>query len=198
MNRRNFLKSAAVAAIGFPTIAMALKPIKEPERVRIVGNYVEILSVDELRSYGIRSSTYSATCVDKNGYFCHEKEYSGGEWKDRPFNRFEPFIRKTFVVRSLPQWWIGRYWHNEEESTMRHIKAMVDEFRNDAVWVKNNEVYCIADCIDEIKEKMEYVCFFAYCKVDPVPEEAWPGKWLPVVGGLSKHRYNLYLKQMNE
>jgi hypothetical protein len=156
----------------------------------MIGNYVEILSIDEIRSYGIRSAVYTATCVDRYGRFAHERGYV-----DLP-HESEPFVRATHPVYGMPHWWVGQYWHNKEESTMAHIKQMVDEFRAGKIMTNGGKRYSIADSVKEIKEKMEYVCVFAYCHLDPVEEEAWPEKWMPVVGGLSKYRYHQYLRQL--
>ena len=99
MNRRSFLKSAAIVTVAFPTIALAIsKPLPPKlERVRIIGNYIDIVSVDELVSYGIRSHYYSATCVDYKGRFAHEKGYC--------HDHSEPFVRATHVIHGMPQLW---------------------------------------------------------------------------------------------
>lgn len=184
MNRRSFLKSATVVTIAFPAIALAISnPLpKKLEQVKIIGDYIDILTVNELISYDIRANYSSANCVDYRGRFAHEKDYCG--WCS------EPFVRSIHVVYGMPRLW---YYAKED------VKKVIKYYRDGRVATNpdNGEKHSLENAINDIKEKMEYVCFFAYCHFPEVPEEAWPEKWMPVVGGLSKHRYNLYLKQMN-
>ena len=184
MNRRNFLKSALVTTIAFPTIATAINkpPPLKLERVRIVGNYIDIVSVEELVSYGIRSHYYSASCVDYKGRFFHENGYND--------NHMEPFVRLTHVVRGMP-----RLWYYPE----RDVKRVIEYYRSGRMATNpdNGEKHSLENAINDIRENMEYVCFFAYCHFPGVPEEAWPEKWMPVVGGMSKYRYNNAVRMLN-
>lgn len=191
MNRRNFIKSAAVTAIAFPTIVSAMptkriiQPLPiEPDRIRVQGNYLDILSVEELQSHGIRAAFYSAGCVDSKGVFCGEKGYCD--------KHMEPFVRFTHVIHGpMPHLW----YYPEKD-----VKRVIQYYRDgkEATNPNSGEVHSLENLIADIKRNMEYVCFVAYCHFPAVPEEAWPEKWMPVVGGMSKHRYNRVVKSMND
>ena len=173
MNRRNFIKSAVIASIAVPTVVSAIKlPPAQLERVNPSGNFIDILTIDELKNHGIRAAIYSANCVDSNGVFAHEKGYCD--------EHHEPFIR--FI-------------HPLCRECAPHILAYNEASVESIKWTR---CYNIDKIISKIKESMEYVCLVAYVHCPAVPEEAWPEKWMPVVGGLSKHRYNRIVRTMND
>lgn len=175
MNRRNFIRNVSIAAMGIPVISTGIT-FQSPqlESIQPSGNFIDILSIEELKRCGIRAAHYSANCVDKNGVFGHERGYQDLWVRDS-----EPFVRKLFVLKSTPQIWV----YNETSvKSVAHTRA------------HNSYMNAI---ISEIKEHMEYVCLVAYLHCPAVPTEAWPEKFMPVVGGLSKVRYQQYLKQLN-
>jgi hypothetical protein len=57
--------------------------------------------------------------------------------------------------------------------------------------------WSVEKIVGEIKEKMEYVSMVAYAKLQADKSEGWSEQYIPIVRGLSKYRYNLYLKQLN-
>lgn len=175
MNRRNFIKNTAIISIAVPAMvdAATLKP--NLESVRITGEDIPIFTIEELQQYGLRSAIYSANCVDKNGVFAHETGYQP--------RHSEPFVRKTFVIKTLP-----RLFSKDQVPIV--LGKMRSGLSGNGTWTKEN-------VIEFIRETMEYVCLAWYCECPCLCGKCDGKTWLPVVGGLSKHRYNLYLKQMN-
>lgn len=132
----------------------------EPKSKLFDSETIEILSLNELKNNGIRSAIYSASCVDKNGKFPLDVGFD--------YKHNEPFVRQTYGLECLP------------------ILAPI-----------SGGLLCNIDCIslsknrliNEIKEKMEYVCLVWYVN---------NGKsWIPVVGGLTKHKYQFMVDNMN-
>jgi hypothetical protein len=179
MNRRNFIKSAAVASVAFPTIVSAIKPIEKPERVWTEGDMIEIVPLDWLRICGIRAEYYSANCVDKNGRFAHERGFQDLWLRDS-----EPFVVQSFRLQCMKK----IYSKNPDDA-----KSVVKKIR-----LPSSEFY-VQTIIDEIKEKMEYVSMVAYALCPCLcGRSSCPKYFIPIVSGLSKYRYNLYLKQLND
>lgn len=171
MNRRKFIKSSVIAAISIPTIAVGVIPKPELESIR-AGGYVNILDIEELKSHGIRAAIYSANCVDKYGTFAHETGFKEGS--------DEKFVRKTFVLKSLPEIWVP-------EPIEDHIKILKKDPR------------IVKSVISEIKEHMEYVCLVGYVKAPCLcGNDTCHKHWIPVVGGLTKKRYKIHLQDLNE
>ena len=171
MNRRNFLRTsivASAAAIVIPSFAFKRK------------NYIPILTEDELRDRGIRSSRYYASCVDKNGIFAHESGFD--------VLHYEPFIRKTYVLKCIP----NRLWKSDWKEK-NHILERIRLTSN----LRRNE-YLISNVIDEVKEHMEYVCMIAYCYCEEIPSEAWGERIIPFVMGLSKVDYKRKVKDLSD
>jgi len=185
MNRRHFLRSCAMATVSIPCIGILAKqpspPNLQSDHAHIVGEAVEILSLDEIKPYGIRCAVYCASCVDKNGRFFGDHGYDN--------DHSEPFIRRTFKLHSLPTV------YDERKS---FVMSVLDKMRSGNRF--DGKEYSVEKVIDEIREKMEYVCLIWYCKVPCIcgQRSCHSKYWIPAVGGLSKHRYNLYLDQMNQ
>ena len=148
----------------------------------MTGDYINILTVDELLEYGVRSAIYSASCVDYKGRFAHERGYC--------HDHSEPFVRFAHVVKGLPQLW---YYPKNA------VKLVTEYYRDGSIATNpdTGEKHSLEMAVNDIKEKMEYVCLFAYCHFPAVPEEAWPEKWMPVVGGMSKYRYEQKVRMLN-
>jgi hypothetical protein len=149
------------------------------ETIYPVENFIPVLTEDELIDRGIRSSRCFASSVDKNGIFAHEPEYD--------HEHSEPFIRKTYILKSIP----NRLWKNtwkEKNHILEIIRLTVN--------LRKNE-YLISKVIDEVKEHMEYVCMIAYAYFEEVPSEAWAEKIVPVVMGLPKCKYNKLVENLN-
>ncbi len=191
MNRRHFIKSAAIASVAIPSIAMAIKPSPPKlERVHLRGDYIDIMDVEELQEHGIRAQIYSASCIDSKGTFAGERGYCD--------KHMEPFCRQSHIVKSLPQYWIGKYW-GHSTFTQEQVESVIRDMRRGHFSLrKGDEMWTLTRAIEEIKQNMEYVCLFGYTLFPEVKEEAWPAKWMPVVGGLSKYRYNQMVASMND
>ena len=181
MNRRKFIKSAVIASVATSTIVSALTPIEKPERIHTHGEFYEIIPINWLKPYGIRVAPYSACCVDNNGRFAHEKGYQDEYW------RSEPFIVQSFRLHCLPKL------YSTDPSWTGPIIGKVRSGVN-----LGARSYTVEGIAQEIKSKMEYVSLVAYFLFPGAPSEAWPPCFIPIVRGLSKYRYNLYLKQLNE
>jgi hypothetical protein len=189
MNRRKFLKSCVIASFVAPTVTMSLIPKPELEVINGGHNYIDIFTVDELKSYGIRSATYCASVVDKNGVFAHEPGFLDWDWtKPNPGPKInEPFIRKTFVLKSLPKIY---------EENKKCVDVVLGKMRSGLVgpgsWMEQK-------VIDEIKEHMEYVCLVVYAQAPCLcGRDTCPKHWIPIVGGMSKKRYERHLRELNE
>jgi len=184
MNRRHFIKTAVAAAIALPTISASAEIVNsliltpKPETVRVDGECIHILTIKELRQHGIRSAIYSANCVDRYGKFAHEQGYY-----DLGLGDTEPFVRKTIRLQCLPKIY--------SDDTAR-VMTLIGKIR------AGGQEYSLTNIIEEIKKIMEYVCLVAYAKTPCICGHAsCKPYYIPIVGGLSKYRYQLYLKQMN-
>jgi hypothetical protein len=189
MNRRHFIKSAAIASVITPTIVKGINPVIQPEKVRLpnVEDFINILTIEELQRHGIRSAIYSASCVDKNGRFAHKRGYCDLWLRDSG-----PFVRQTFRIQCLPKV------YSFVDDTP-YIHSIVARVRSGIKLGFGGQEYSRENVIHEIKQKMEYVCLVWYCSIPCLcgRNSCKSKTWIPVVGGLSKHRYNLYLKQLN-
>lgn len=184
MKRRNFIKSIAVATFTFPTIVNSLNIPENIKSIRINSDdWREIIPIEQLKEYGVRASHYSATCVDKNGRFGFERGYSDLWVRDS-----EPFIIKTFKLQCLP-----KIYFTDSKAVLCVIGKV-----NSGVKLDGKE-YSVEKIVNEIKTKMEYVAAVWYCRVPCLcgQQSCKEKTWIPVVRGLSKYRYNLYLKQLN-
>jgi hypothetical protein len=150
------------------------------EKVSIT-DYINILTVDELREHGIRSAIYPASCVDKEGLFAHEEGYCS--------DRFEPFVRRIFVLRCLPKIW---------SSNPRDVKPTIGKIHS-GVKLDGKE-FSVEKIVEEIKEHMEYVCLVRYALAPCLcgSSRCTSKHFSPIVGGLTKKRYRQYLKELNE
>lgn len=173
MNRRSFIKSCVITGIAIPTIGFSFE--NHEHKTYPINDFVEILSLNQLKEHGIRCAPYCASCVDNNGMFPHEGGYNS--------TISEPFIKKAFVLNSLPR----------IHSDVKAVKLTLGKMRS-GVKLDGKE-WSVEKVITEIKEKMEYVCYVCYGKV---PCSCGDFLYVPFVGGLNKQRYQLYLEQMNK
>jgi hypothetical protein len=182
MNRRNFIKSVGILTTGIPAIVSAIEPDAVPlEGIKYDGaDYITIFTVEELKQFNIRSATFSASCVDKNGKFAHDKGYD--------MDHSEPFVRKTFVLKSLPKIFSNK--RKDVYPVLGKMRSGVD---------LGGKEYSSEKVIAEIKEHMEYVCMVSYFQCPCLcGKETCPKTWVPIVGGLTKSRYKQFLKELNE
>ena len=175
MNRRNFLKTATIAPfILTPLIGGSMTTDQKPERVWVEGEFVEIIPLSWLKYNGIRHGIHTASVVDKNGKFPFDDGFV--------YECSEPFIVQSFRLRCMNKIYSGDV--EEVKKTAKKIRLPSSEFY-------------VTEIINEIKEKMEYVSMVAYAKLQADKSEGWSEQYIPIVRGLSKYRYNLYLKQLN-
>lgn len=199
MNRRNFIKSGVIGAVGAPMIVSAISspPIllsDKAEHIYIRGEFYEIMPIAWLKPYGIRASHYCMTFVDKNGYFAHEHESKacGSGYSDilnkeaivRGGGNFTVFIVKTYRLQCLP------IIHSDNPS---YVNPVIGKVRGGVRL--DGSAWSVEKIVDEIKDTMEYVCSVSYARVDKTPD--CDPQFVPFARGLSKYHYNLYLKQMN-
>ena len=176
MNRRNFLKSSGVILGTVPSVASVFyKSYTLPlERVGPVDEFVDILTIDELNKFGIRSAIYSAGCVDKNGIFAYEYGYD--------HTKSEPFCRMSYVLRCLP-----KIWSNKK----RNVYPIIEK-------IKSGDKYSIHQIINEVKEHMEYVCIVGYALAPCLcGSEKCLKHYIPVMSGVDKIRYNRLVNNLN-
>ena len=177
MNRRNFLKSATITPFVLtPLICVSMTTDQKPERVWTTGEHIEIIPLHWLKPLGVKCGVYTANAVDKNGKFACDDGfiYSGSE----------PFIVQSFRLRCLPKIF-----------DKRAINIIIGKIHS-GVKLDGKE-WSVEKIVGEIKEKMEYVSMVAYAKLQADKSEGWSEQYIPIVRGLSKYRYNLYLKQLN-
>jgi len=175
MNRRNFIKTCAVASLSIPSVMVASAHSEPLERVKIQ-SFINILTIEELKENGIRAATYSANCVDKNGIFAHERGY-------QDLRGDAPFVRNTFKLHSLPS-----LYTNDIKNVYR-LKQKLNEN-----WGFGGSEYTKEAVFNEIKHHMEYVCLVGYAYLKASSE--WPEKYIPIVGGLSKVKYKQLIKNI--
>lgn len=158
MNRKQFIKTS-IAAI--PLIALSTN-----------ANHILSSSIayDANVVFDNTIEIFTLKNLKKNGIrsasysaSCYDKNgvFAHEPGFDEKYN--EPFVRKTYLIKSLPI------------------------VTSDSLQSINN--FCPAnDVLNEIKDKMEYVCLVWYVKSD---------KWYPIVGGMTKLNYKFKVGSMN-
>jgi hypothetical protein len=138
----------------------------------MVNDYIEIISLDELKTHGIRCAIYSASCIDINGLFYGDVGY------DQKKNT--PFVVKHHIIQSLPR--IPSDDVNEVNSV---ISSMTSEIKQ--------------SLITELKSRLAYVSSVAYLLTPCLcGEEQCKKHYSPSVRGFDKLRYEQYIEKIKK
>jgi hypothetical protein len=176
MNRRHFIKTILTTSAvlpSLPLISVKKSEWNERDSYRVLEHSYELLTPDDLSKNKIRNDYHPASVVDKNGVFGHEHGCCEPN---------EPFIAKAFRIKCLPKIY---------STDKKDLLPIIGKIKSGNNWTG---CYTIDNVISEVKEDMELVCFVGYVQTENEYNERF---YIPIMRGLSKYRYNLYLKQMN-
>ena len=182
MNRKQFLKTCITGCVLSPMVIMSnnTKPNPEPNLKSIhpiLECTYKILHRFDYEMYNIKYNEYCSTCVDYRGRFYGEDGYDN--------SRSEPFVVKGYRISCLPKIY---------STKKSDIDAVLGKINSGVILQYGNGGYTKQNIINEIKEKMAYVCFAGYALTKNEYDEEF---FIPMVRGLYIKRYNQFIEGMS-